>query len=68
MGLELMLWLVYYLSRKESVEDIESTQEVRSIMKQDHLPVNDDEERRKILFQPIEARMRDVYMKAHPRH
>jgi hypothetical protein len=66
MGLELMLWLVYYLSRKESVQDIESTQEVRSIMKQEHLPVNDDEERRKILFQPIEARMRDFYLKNHP--
>jgi len=65
-GLEMVLWLLYYLTRKESVLDIESSQVVRSIMKQEHLPVNDDKERREILFQPIEARMKDVYLKDRP--
>jgi len=66
-ALEMALWLLFYVARKEFVHDVESKQEIHSIMKQESLPLNGCEDRKQVLFQPIEARMRDFYLKDQPR-
>ena len=67
LGMEMILWLAYFLYRKENVQDIESTQEVHSIMKQEYLSINTtDDERRSILYLPIEVRMKEIYFKDQP--
>jgi len=67
LGMEMILWLAYFLYRKENVQDIESTEEVRSIMKQEYLSINTtDDERRSILYLPIEVRMKEIYFKDQP--
>mgnify|MGYP001767827551 CR=1 FL=1 len=68
LGLEMILWLIYLSYHKETEHDIESVQAVRSIMKQEHLSINTNhEDRRSILFQPVKARMKEVYFKDEPR-
>lgn len=66
--LDMVLLLAYYTNRKEIIHDVESTQEIRSIMRQTYLATNADseEDRRSLLFQPIAARMKDVYLKDRP--
>lgn len=67
LGMEMILWLVYFLYRKETVQDIESTQEVRSIMKQMHLYADTNhEDKKNIFYQPMKARMKEVYLKDQP--
>jgi len=68
LALEMILWAAYYVFRKDSAQDIESTQEVRSIMKQEYLSeIANHEARLNILHQPIEARMREFYFKDQQR-
>jgi len=62
--LEIMLWLVYYYYRKETVADVESPQEVRSIMKQEYLSADIDHDARlNVLYQPIQTKMKEDYFK-----
>lgn len=68
LGMEMILWLVYFLYRKEILQDVESTQEVRSIMNQMHLYTDTNhEDKKNIFYQPIRARMKEVYFKDQPR-
>ncbi|MDI6743356.1 MAG: sugar transferase, partial [Smithella sp.] len=67
-GLEMLLWFLYYYYGKESVADVESSQEVRSIMRQEYLSAKlSEEERKRILFESISARMRDAYFHDRPK-
>jgi Ca2+/Na+ antiporter len=66
--MELILWFFFFDSLDKDNQDVESTREVRSIMKQEYLlsEIIPYENRIKVFYQPIKERMKDFYFKDQP--